>query len=222
MARKARSSSGGRSPKGALLARLEPVEAAGVLRALLERHSELVPEAEEIARATMTDVDADAVADDVEHAVLDLDPDALDARAGRKSWGYVEPTEAASELLEEALEPFLGEMKRHIDLGFESAATAICAGIVLGLYRFRGQNSDGVLGWAEDFPADTAGHAVAMLARESAAKRRRAWRLLQAIVDRVPEWADLIDRAASPEPRRRPLQKHGPRGSAGRGRSGRG
>ena len=28
------------------------------------------------------------------------------------------------------------EMKRHIELGFEAAATATCAGIVLGLYRF--------------------------------------------------------------------------------------
>ena len=141
----------------------------------------------------MTDVDADAVAEDVEQAVLDLDLDDLNSRAGRKSWGYVEPTEAAWELLEEAIDPFLDEMKRHIELGFEAAATATCAGIVLGLYRCRGKNSQ-LLGWAEDFPADTAGDAVATLARESRAKHRRAWRLPDTVVAQVPEWVEWIGR----------------------------
>lgn len=122
-----------RACKGKVLARLKPEEGGDVLRSLLERHPELIAEAEEIARVTVTDVDADAVAEDVAHAVLDLDIEDLDTRAGRHSWGYVEPTEAAWELLEEAIDPFLAEMKRHIELGFEAAAKATCAGIVLGL-----------------------------------------------------------------------------------------
>ena len=97
-----------------------------------ERHPELVPEAEEIARATVTDVDADAVAEDVAQAVLDLDTD------------------------------------------------------------------DQVLGWAEDFPAETAGHAVATLARESDARHRRTWRLGDAILDQVPKRAAMIGRASEP------------------------
>ena len=90
-----------------------------MLRSLLERHPELIAEAEEIASATVTDVDAHAVAEDVEQAVLDRDLDDLNSRAGRHSWGYVEPTEAAWELLAEAVDPFLDEMKRHVELGFE-------------------------------------------------------------------------------------------------------
>jgi len=179
-----------------VLARLKPEVGAGVLRSLIERHPELVAEAEEIARATVTDIDADAVAEDVEEAVLDLDLDDLNSRAGRHRWGYVEPSEAAWELLAEAVDPFLEEMKRHIELGFEAAATATCAGIVFGVYRCRGKNSDQVLGWAEDFPAETAGDAVATLARESTAKHGRTWRLPGAIVDQVPEWADMIGRAS--------------------------
>lgn len=166
-----------------------------MLHALLERHPQLAGEAEEIAKATVTHVDPDAVADDVEQAVLDLDIDDLDTRAGHKSWGYVEPTEAAWELLQEAIDPFLEEMKRHVELGFEAAATGTCAGIVLGLYRCRDKNSDQVLGWAEDFPAETAGNAVAALARESAAKHGCTWSLPDAIVDRIPEWVDMIGRA---------------------------
>ncbi len=173
-----------------------------MLRSLLKRHPELVAEADEIAEAAVTEVDADAIADDVEQAVLDLDIDDLGARAGRKSWGYVEPTEAAWELLEEAVDPFFKAMTRHIELGFEAAATATCAGIVLGLYRCRGKNSDQVPGWAADFLAETAGNAVATLARERSAKHHRSWRLPDAIVDQLPEWAEMINRASESASRR--------------------
>lgn len=203
MGRQLRGSSASRTRKRKVLARLRGEEAADVLRTLLERHPELVAEAEEIARVTVTEVDADAIAADVEQAVLDLDNDDLDTRAGRKSWGYVEPTEAAWELLEEALEPFLADMKRHIELGFEAAAMATCAGLVLGLYRCRGKNPDQVLGWAVDFPAETASQAVAMLAHESATRHRRTWRLADAVLDQVPEWAAMIERASKPPSRKR-------------------
>lgn len=177
-----------------MLARLERNEGASVLRTVLERHPERAIEAEEIAKATVTDVDAEAVAEDVEQAVLDLDLSELDSRAGRQQWGYVEPAEAAWEILAEAIDPFLDDTKRHVDLGFEAAALATCAGIVLGLYRCRGKNSDQLLGWAEDFPADAAGEAVAMPASESRARHRRAWLLPDAVVAQVPDWVEMIGR----------------------------
>jgi hypothetical protein len=186
-----------------VLASLTPDESAGVLRALLERHPGLAEEAEELAAATVTNVDAQAVADDVEQAVLGLDIDQLNARAGRTRWGYVEPTDAASELLGEAIDPFLVEMTRHIELAVEAAAIAQCAGIVLGLHRCRGKNSDEILGWAADFPAETAGHAVETLARDSAAKYGRAWRLPEAVVDQVRDWAKMIARCSRPASRGR-------------------
>jgi hypothetical protein len=71
----------------------------------------------------------------------------------------------------------------------------------LGLYRCRGKSSDRILGWAEDFSAATAAHAVATLARESATKHRRCWRLPDAVVDQVPEWAGMIGRASQPPAR---------------------
>ena len=51
MSRRPRGSSTSRTRKARVLARLKPEEGAGVLRSLLERHPELVAEAEEIARA---------------------------------------------------------------------------------------------------------------------------------------------------------------------------
>src|ERR1035441_712759 len=87
--------------------------AASVLKTLLARHSELRPETEAIARDSLTQISLFSVADDVETAVLQYDYDDLNGRAGGHSWGYVELTEAAWELLEEAVEPFVGEMKRR-------------------------------------------------------------------------------------------------------------
>ena len=109
--------------------------------------------------------------------------------------GYIEPTEAAWELLEEAVAPYLDEMRRRIELGLEAAAVAACQGIMLGLYRCQGQTTDKVIGWAEDSPTEIAGEAVATLARASAAKHRRMWQLPAAFKKQVPEWADLIDRS---------------------------
>ena len=108
----------------------------------------------------------EGIAEDVEQAVLDLDLDDLNARAGRKRWGYVEPTEAAWELLEEAVAPYLDEMRRRTELGLEAAAVAACQAIVLGLYRCQGQATDRVIGWAEDSPAEIAGGRRGARARE--------------------------------------------------------
>src|ERR1035437_9773546 len=78
-----------------------------------DRHSELRSEAEAIASDMLTEISPDSVADEIEEALLQFDYDDLNGRAGSHSWGYVEPSEAAGELLEEAMEPFVNDMKRH-------------------------------------------------------------------------------------------------------------
>ena len=146
--------------KTALLDELQPGEAALVLRRLLAVHPELLSEAEEISRSTLGDVSFESIASEVEDAIRQFNLDDLDGRAGRHSWGYTEPTEAAWELLEEAVEPFVEDMKRHLGLGLHGEAFEICKGIVLGLYQCRDASGDEFLGWAEDFPAEAAGNAV--------------------------------------------------------------
>lgn len=146
------------SPK--LLNKLDNAEAASVLKELLDRHSELRSEAEAIARDLLAEVSLFSVADDVESAVLQYDYDDLNGRAGNHSWGYVEPSEAASELLEEAVEPFISDMKRYLDMGLEDQARQFCQGILLGLYRVRDGSNNDILSWAPDFPEEAAGDAL--------------------------------------------------------------
>jgi hypothetical protein len=58
------------------------------------------------------------------------------------------------------VEPFREDMKRHLELGLEAEALEICKGLLLGCYRLSGRAGGDVLGWAPDFPAEAAGHAL--------------------------------------------------------------
>jgi hypothetical protein len=147
--------------KTAVLDKLQPSEAAAVLARLLAAHPEFRAEAEQMARSFLNEVSFESVADEVEGVLRQFDLDDLNGRAGGHSWGYTEPSEAAWELLDEALEPFVEDMKRHLGLGLEEEAREICQGIVLGLYRIRDEDGDEFLGWAADFPAEAAQGAVA-------------------------------------------------------------
>jgi hypothetical protein len=138
--------------QGPLLDRLKPGEAATVLRHLLKAHPDLSSEAYEIARSLLRQLEYGDVAAEIEDEIRALDYEDLNARAGGHKWGYVEPSEAAWEILEETVEPVLDDMKRHIELGLEAEALEICKGMVLGLYRLSERQGGDVLGWAPDFP----------------------------------------------------------------------
>src|SRR2546429_6710797 len=86
--------------------------------------------------------------------------DDLHGRAGKRSGVYVEPAQAAQDLLEEAVAGHLDDMKRRMDLGLYEGAESVCAGIVLGLFHASRQKSGGMLEWAPDFPAEHAGYAI--------------------------------------------------------------
>ncbi|MBI5525180.1 MAG: hypothetical protein HY897_02520 [Deltaproteobacteria bacterium] len=181
-----------------VLDKMSPGELDVVLRALLKEHPDLKPKAEAIAVEMVLSPSVEDIADEVFHAVTCLDLDSLNDRAGSHSWGYVEPTEAAWELLDEAVEDVVADMKRRMELGLDSAAETICHGIVVGLHKAKGVKSDGPLGWAPDFPAEEACHVVAELIRAYPVEKRGAVRdrLVEVLGDLVPEWHEMISRAA--------------------------
>ena len=75
-------------------------------------------------------------------------------RPGR---GYVDPGEAADEILDEALGPFLEDLERRARLGMSSAAAELAAGILLGLYRCREGGSEMLLEYSPDSRCRTGG-----------------------------------------------------------------
>ena len=146
-----------------ILSHLGPAEGAHVLSELLRRHTSLRKEAYDIAKDLLDNISVEAVADEVADLVTAIGLEELGSRAGKHSWGYVEPGEAAWELLEESIENLRNDMKRRFEVGMEQGAEEICQGIILGLYSVRNTNSDGAHDWAPDFPAEAAARAASTL-----------------------------------------------------------
>lgn len=193
-------------PEKAALDRLAPEEAAAVLRRLLAERRELVPEAEAIATSLLRETSMDDVAADVEDALRLLDMDDLADRAGDHAGGYTHPSDAAGELLEEAVAPFFEHMDRLLKLDLQDDALECCRGIVVGLYRARDLQDDEILGWAPDSVVESACNAlVAWHAGGTdnmfgaGSRRRRSTRVFpDDLLERlVPEWRDLIERIES-------------------------
>ena len=100
-------------------------------------------------------------------------------------------------ILEEALEPFHEDMKRHLRLGLETEALEICKGLVLGCYRLSERAGGDVLGWAPDFPAEAVGHALEVWYSGSDDPQNRKGRkkrppLPADFQQLVPKWISLI------------------------------
>ncbi len=176
-------------------------EAATVLRLLLENRLDLKKDVEALAKSVIGDVSIEDVADAVEDEVRSLDLEDLNSRAGSHAHGYVEPSEAAWELVEEAVTPFLDDIKRRAEAGQIGAALNTCVGVVLGLYRLRDQDRDDFLAWAADSPGEMAGEAVVTL-RKALPKAKTARHDLKdsaslpAIFrETTPEWADMLERS---------------------------
>jgi hypothetical protein len=184
-----------------VLSRLTGQESSRVLQTLLNRHQTLREEAERLATETVNTPCGEDIASAVADAVTSLDIQDLSGRAGATRYGYTEPTDAAWQLLEEAVEVFLADMKRRAELGLTDAAITMCRGIVTGLHKARRTPSDGPLGWAPDFPAEEAGHAVAEVLRAIPDESREAIhaRLVDAFTADVPDWAEMLTRVASEE-----------------------
>ena len=156
-----------RSDRGVpVLSVLGDAEKAAVLNELVAADTGLRDRAEIVARRSLASVDPATVSDTVVEALTTLDQDALATRAGRTRYGYVEPTEAAWALLEEALGPWIEDIARLSRVGLEQAARQTALGILGGLQRCQQhtRHDDRLLSWAPDFPAEASDRVLRGLA----------------------------------------------------------
>lgn len=127
----------------------------------------------------MSTIDRAAVA----AALLGLDLMELNGRAGyQPGRGYVHAVEAAGEILDEALEPFVRDVDRRATLGMTSAATELAVGVLLGLYECRDGGSETLLEHSPDFAIERAAHVVAQCAKLCIALPR------EELLHLLPEW----------------------------------
>ena len=161
-----RRSAAGSGKKRSGLAALDAAEKGAVLEELLRSQPALRTAAERIAREQLANTEHEMVAKEVEFELRSLSSDELNGRAGRQRWGYVEPTEAAWQLLEEAAGSYEREIERLLVLGMIGSAVETALGLIAGLYRCEGcKDGDLLLSWAPDFPVEQAGGVVDKLVK---------------------------------------------------------
>jgi len=175
------------SRKRSALATLGPVELASVLEELMRARPELRADAERIAREQLAGANPEAVAEEVEWELRSLSSDELNGRAGRQRWGYVEPTEAAWELLGETVAAHDREVERLIELGMIAEALDTALGLIAGCYRCRGcDDGELLLSWAPDFLLEHAASVVDDLAKAGIELPP------ELVADLAPEWAGSL------------------------------
>ena len=152
----------GRRPKGAsqpsdVLSCLSSDEAKRVLAMLLDEQPDLAPVAQRIATSVIGGISVDDVAADVGAALSLLDSSDLNRRTDLPAGRYSHPVDAAWELVEETIQPWLDEMIRNRRVGLVEAAETICRGVALALFRVDpDDHRNEVLAWVPDAPEEFA------------------------------------------------------------------
>lgn len=133
---------------------ITPDDAFVILKTLAKEDEEIAKRIEQLAMEYLSDVDVEGVADEVYSALEFIDVHDLWDNAGPTRDGYVDVTELAWEMFEEALQPFLDELKKHQKMSMPTEAKYLCMGILQGLYRFEQESNSEFKGWAVDAPGE--------------------------------------------------------------------
>jgi hypothetical protein len=174
---------GGKRMKDAheIIDQLSPVDALVILKALAREDDQLAIRIAEKATLYLSNVDPEEVALVLYDQLNWLEVEEVWDRAGPKRHGYVDPAEAANEMIEEVIEPFLQELRKYQKLEMRAQANQMCMGLVLGLYRFESESKSTFKDWAADAPAEFAG--VVIDAWKEGSPGRKDVREVKAFVD---------------------------------------
>lgn len=111
---------------------LNPEQVKEVLRILCKGEAKLASRVEVIAKALISDIHEDDIANQVYWALERIDVRDLWDRSGKTRFGYVDPVEAAYEMVQEALEPFSEKIQRLCELALYSEAKKAGLGLTKG------------------------------------------------------------------------------------------
>ena len=138
--------------KKKILDRINDHDSLLILKALANEDRSIARRIEQIALGYLRDIDVESVASHVYHALEGIEVEDLWEQSGSTRYGYVEPSDRAWEMFEEALEPFTNEMNKYFDLSLDNEAKNYCMGILKGINQFDRESTSEFKDWAEDAP----------------------------------------------------------------------
>lgn len=133
-----------------IINRLSPNDALAVLKTLAHGDETLAARIAKIATAHLSEVNPEHVALELYDELDSLEVEEIWDRAGPSRHGYVDPGEAADEMVDEIIAPYLEELAKYQALGMNAEANRMCMGLLLWLYRFEDQSSSTFKEWAPD------------------------------------------------------------------------
>jgi len=104
----------------------------------------------DLAEAALQKVDADEIANDVFCELNMLDVQDIGKNSGKTRYGYVEPSEAAYAMAEDAVEPFVRDISKYRELGMKKEEKETCRGLIRGLMRYENSGSNEFKDWIPD------------------------------------------------------------------------
>jgi hypothetical protein len=134
-----------------IINQLSPNDALSILITLAESDEQIANRIAEMALAKLSKVDPEEVAAVLYDELNLLEVEEVWDRAGPSHrHGYMEPHEAAEEMIDEVVAPYLAELKKYQKLGMNTEANKMCMGLLLGLYRFEHESTSEFKNWAVD------------------------------------------------------------------------
>lgn len=170
---------------------LSPEDAFAVLRRLAAQDEKLAAEIAALALAYLSGVEAEDITGALRDELERLTPEEVWDRSGSTRDGYVDTGEAAYQMVEEVLEPFLDEMRKYRKTGLAWEAQQMCKGLLLGLYEFEYKSKTEFKDWAPGAPFEYASE-VLNAWRESDVKAAERQDVRAFIEEEIPRWAGTL------------------------------
>jgi hypothetical protein len=143
-----------------IINQLSPKDGLAILQTLAREDEQLAIRIAEIARARLRDVDPEKVAFHLYEELEFLEVEEVWDRSGSTRHGYVDPGEAADEMMGEVVDPHLDELKKLHALAMNAQANQMCKGLLLGLYKFDHESTSKFKDWAPDSADGFAGAVI--------------------------------------------------------------
>jgi hypothetical protein len=130
--------------------KITPKEALEILKHLAKADNKIKRKIIDLAESLIKNVDLEEICEDVFYALDGIDVHELWDRAGPRTNGYTSPEDMAVEMFEEALEPFLQELYRLLELEMHQEAKLYCMGIAKGIYQYEEDSTSEFKDWGNE------------------------------------------------------------------------
>ncbi len=123
-----------------------------ILQRLADENAKISKRIQELALEYLTEVDPDDIAENVFCDLDILNVEDVWKNSGSTRYGYVDPYELAFEMFEEALEPYIDDLRKCQKLSMDEKAKLHCMGILKGIDQFEREGTTEFKDWAVDAP----------------------------------------------------------------------